>query len=142
MPTPPTSATVPAAVPVPEHAVLLKNVNVTLPVGSNAALVSYTVALSCPLVPLALHVSLPISASVAWLCSSVAVVVAALPTVNGSQSLVDALKLVSPGYDAWRRVGPGPRAAEAPSRCRTPRRTPPAHAPVHSPKHAAPTSTR
>ena len=70
--------------------------NVTLPLGSNAPFVSLTVAESCIVVPSATELP-SATVSCAALCSVVAVAVSALLTVKGSQALVDALKLSSPG---------------------------------------------
>src|SRR5206468_10593268 len=94
--TPETRATVPLPVPCPSQVLFAKNVKVTSPVGSKAALASETVALSCTLVPKATDEPSGITVSFALLCSSVAVDDAAVFTWNGSQSLVEASKFASP----------------------------------------------
>src|SRR5438034_93979 len=81
--------TVPLPTPAPSHVPFVKNVNVTPPVGSNPAPASVTVALSWTLVPNATDEPIGITASVALLCSSVAVDDAAVFTWNGSHGLVD-----------------------------------------------------
>ena len=84
----------PAGVPVAQVPPL-KNVNVTLPVGLNPATTMVTVALSCMFVPSGTDDPFATTSSLA-LCSSVAVSVAALSTVNSSHELVEASKLLSP----------------------------------------------
>ena len=65
--TPATSATVPLPVPAPSQVLFVKNVNVTVPVGSWAGFASVTVALSCTFVPSATDEPSGITASLALL---------------------------------------------------------------------------
>ena len=107
---PPLSAPPPADVPLPEHVLLLKNVYATDPVAvkpSDGVTVDVSYA-DAPVVSFPDHAALlPASNTV------VAVELVPVFTVNGSHTLVDPPKLLSPDvYFAWKLYDP---AASGPS---------------------------
>ena len=84
----------PLAVPWPLQSLLAKKVKLTVPVGSTPATESDTVALSCTLVPSATDELSAITASLALLCSSVAVEDGALVTTLDSFASPHAVEAV------------------------------------------------